>query len=376
MNKALTIDNRLRNALTLAYHPHLKPQQRIELARHYGQACGAVAHIGWSLSDEDSGRIQAWQEATELWLSGGSNRHVLTWGQPDYPERLSQLTDPPLILFAEGDLTCLQTPAIAMVGSRNASNAGLENAYNLSAWLSHRGWCIVSGLAAGIDGAAHRGALSVNGATVAVMGTGIDTIYPREHANMARQLVDQGGLLLSEYPPGTPPRPAFFPRRNRIIAGLCHGLVVVEAALKSGSLITAHQANQAGRVVMAVPGSIHSTHTKGCHLMIRKGAILVENGLQIEEDTLPSVESIRRTRLVQGVAPVQSQGQSDNLGLFEALVPMQQDILRVIGFDPTDLETIVQGTELTAEAVLAEITLLELEGWITPEAGQRWCRFR
>ena len=321
----------------------------------------------------DPARLQAITSATDQWLAGGQHRHCLTWDDPRYPARLKALPDAPMMLFAHGHLECLDTPAIGIVGSRNASQSGVGNAFELAVCLAKRGWCVVSGLALGIDGAAHRGALGSQGATIAVLGCGIDRIYPKSHETLAVQIVADGGLILSEYPPGVPPMPHLFPQRNRIIAGLSHGLVVVEAALKSGSLITAELAGQAGKVVMAMPGSIHSSHAKGCHAMIRSGAILVENALHIEEDCLPSLppeqlSKLRQTPRVKADNAIATPPPIDS--------PSQAGILESMGFDPLSLEALAGRTRMNVDTLLAELTFLELDGWVSALPGQKWQRLR
>ena len=307
----------------------------------------------------------------QAWLDGGPLRQLIDKNDPHYPARLKHLNNAPGFLFAHGHLDCLNAPSIGMVGSRNASANGLDNAHQWSAWLGSRGWCIVSGLASGIDTAAHQGALAGHGKTIAVMGAGIDVIYPRRNHKLAQTIIDQGGLLLSEYPPGVQPRPFFFPQRNRIIAGLCHGLVVVEAALQSGSLITAEFAAQQGRVVMAVPGSIHSSLAKGCHRMIRAGAILVDKAAEIESDCIPSLEPERKSWLKTAQTPciLPDQGiQPDDLS------STQQQILTAMGFETTHLDVLSQRTHLTAEKLLAELSMMELGGLVASEPGQQWSR--
>lgn len=378
---------RIRNALRLAYHPVLKPAQRMALATTFGsaQALAKAApsaleavlkgHVDAWLND-DLEQIDAWEQACFEWLEQ-PNRHLIAWGDANYPSRLKHLPDPPMVLFAHGNLNMLGLKTIAMVGSRSASKGGLQNAFNFSCWLAGRGWCIVSGLAAGIDGASHEGAASINGPTIAVMGAGIDTIYPREHEHLSQLIVGQGGLLLSEYPPGTTPRKEFFPRRNRIIAALSHGLVVVEAALRSGSLITARQASELGRVVMAVPGSIHSTHAHGCHEMIRKGATLVNNAVQIEQDALPLVEPERLNQKdVESIVVIDEFATNARADEIKKLPKAYVAILDGIGSDPTSVETLSTHTHLDTSDLLAALTELEFDGWVIAEPGQKWSRLR
>lgn len=209
------------------------------------------------------------------WLEK-ENNHLITLAEAHYPQALLEIPDPPPVIYAKGDLSCLSMPAVAMVGSRNASVQGEKNAEEFAYALSEQGFCIISGMALGIDGAAHRGALkNKQGKTIAVVGTGLDIVYPAQHRELAHQIVGQG-LAISEFPIGTPSRPENFPRRNRIISGLSLGCLVVEANTRSGSMMTAKLAAEQGREVFAIPGSIHSPVSKGCHELIKQGAKLVD----------------------------------------------------------------------------------------------------
>lgn len=218
-------------------------------------------------------------QKTLAWAATDGHQ-ILTRADPDYPSLLAHIHDPPVVLFLKGDRRWLARPMLAMVGSRNATLHGSDTASELALHLSQAGWTIVSGLALGIDLAAHRGALQGPGSTLAVLGCGIDRVYPRRHQALAGHIAQQGALL-SELPPGTPPAAAFFPRRNRLIAGLAQGVIVVEAALQSGSLITARLAAECGREVFAVPGPIRSGVSRGCHQLLREGATLVETAADV-----------------------------------------------------------------------------------------------
>lgn len=214
-------------------------------------------------------------KATLAWLDQESN-HIITLADRHYPTTLLEIPDPPPIFYAKGNLDCLQRPCIAIVGSRNASPQGEKNSEDFSQALAQHNYCIVSGMALGIDGAAHRGALKVKGKTIAVVGTGLDIVYPAHHRDLAHRIVEQG-LIISEFGLGTPSHAQNFPRRNRIISGLSQGCLVVEANTQSGSLITARFATEQGREVFAIPGSIHSPLSKGCHDLIKQGAKLVDS---------------------------------------------------------------------------------------------------
>jgi DNA processing protein len=290
-------------------------------------------------------------EAALAWAAEAGN-HLVTLGDPDYPRALLESDDPPTLLYAKGHLDLLNRPAFAIVGSRSATPQGEANAEAFAAALAGVGLTIVSGLALGIDAAAHRGALKEGGATIAVVGTGADRIYPSRNEALAREIADRG-LVISEFPLGTPARAANFPRRNRVIAGLGVGCLVVEAAQRSGSLITARQAAEAGREVFAIPGSIHSPQTKGCHKLIRQGAKLVESAQDILEElrwsTTPREGSER--------APADTEGES---------------LLATLGHDPVDLDTLATRTGLTAERLLAMLLPLELEGRVAQLPGGRY----
>jgi DNA processing protein len=293
--------------------------------------------------------------ATEAWLagaSGGPRRAIWTLGDPAYPALLLQTADPPLALLAEGDPALLARPLVAIVGSRNASAQGLDNARAFGQALSEAGFGIVSGLAAGIDGAAHEGGLAGAGGTLAVVGTGPDIDYPRRHAHLAAWL-RQEGLLLSEYLPGTPPLPSNFPPRNRVIAGLARGTLVVEAALASGSLITARLAAEAGREVFAIPGSIHSPLSRGCHALIRQGAKLVETAADVLEE-LSAASPPAQPRL--DFEPAPSPADDDPL-------------LAALGHEPATLDALSARTGWSAAALNVRLLELELDGRVARLPG-------
>lgn len=300
--------------------------------------------------------LDALVETTWRWLhdalaDGAAAHDVLTLGDPRYPPALLHSADPPLLLYASGQLDLLGRPALAVVGSRSPTPQGVENARAFSSHLSQSGLCIVSGLAMGIDGAAHEGGLAGGGSTIAVVGTGLDTIYPRRHAALGRRIAEQG-LLLSEYPLGTPPLAVNFPSRNRIIAGLAGGTLVVEAALQSGSLITARLALESDREVFAIPGSIHSPQSRGCHALIKQGAKLVETAQDVlEELHLP----LPATADSSDEAPA-------------------NPLLDALGHEPTSLEALVDRTGWSAAELNVRLLDLELEGRVARLPGQRFQR--
>ena len=286
--------------------------------------------------------------ATQAWLAAAPARHVITLGDAAYPAALLESPDPPLLLYAQGRLEVLAQPAIAVVGSRNPSAQGADNARAFAAHLSRAGLVVVSGLALGIDGAAHEGALAARGATLAVMGTGPDRIYPARHRDLAHRIVAEG-LLLTEFDVGMPPLGENFPRRNRIIAGLARGTLVVEAALPSGSLSTARAALEAGREVFAIPGSIHSPQSRGCHALIKQGAKLVESA----EDILGELNWTAPTRVA---APPMQHGAADPL-------------LAALGHDPVTLDALAARTGDSAARLSAHLLELELDGRVARLPG-------
>jgi DNA processing protein len=301
-------------------------------------------------------------DATLTWAATQSNAHLLTLHDPQYPRLLRHIPDPPPVLFVLGDVTCLQQTQIAIVGSRHPSPAGEENAFAFAAELASAGIVITSGMALGIDAAAHRGALSVNGFTLAVAGTGLDRIYPAQHHALAHQISTQGALI-SEFPLGTQPSAGNFPRRNRLISGMSHGVLVVEAATQSGSLITAHHAIEQGREVFALPGSIHNTHAKGCHELIRQGAKLVESVAHILEELPPTFAE-------------NSTAYAMPAGHNEALTESPQEAALLAAMDdaPASVERIIQRSGLTADAVCSILLLLELQGKVQMTTAGQYCR--
>ncbi len=270
------------------------------------------------------------------------------------PQALLTAADPPVLLYVKGNVALLNRPAFAIVGSRNATKQGEMNATAFAGALAGAGLTIVSGLAAGIDAAAHRGALPEAAATIAVIGTGCDRIYPASNAALAREIAARG-VVLSEFPVGTPPLAANFPRRNRLIAGMARGCLVVEAARQSGSLITARLSAEAGREVFAIPGSIHSPQSKGCHALIKQGAKLVETAQDI-------LEELRWQAVTNpaGLPPVQ-EAETD-------------PVLIALGRDPCALDDLIERTGLAADALLARLLPLELDGRVAPLPGGRFQR--
>ena len=338
-------------------------------------------------------------ETTQVWLRH-ADRHIVTLADPTYPPALLTLPDPPLLLYVRGHLPALQRAALAIVGARSATADGLDNARAFARTLAGSGWCVVSGLAQGIDAAAHGGAIEAGpqaAGTIAVMGTGVDLVYPARHRKLADAIAAHGALI-SELPLGSGPRKHHFPRRNRLIAGLSQGVLVVEAAVQSGSLITARLAADAGREVFAIPGSIHSPLARGCHVLIRQGAKLVETAEDIlEELRAPDLfgradrlVDARRTRIVE----IGTDAQTDNVegeaedgdrhAVRSAKAPIDarsatrtdraDPLLAALGFDPVSIETLAARTGLDAASLSAQLITLELAGDVHALPGDRYQR--
>lgn len=298
---------------------------------------------------------------TLAWMAQGDSasqhRRVLTLADASYPPALLQIADPPLMLYVAG-LSCGEWPsAIAIVGSRNPTAQGSLNARQFARSFADAGFTVVSGLALGVDGAAHQGALEAGSAgrlaTIAVVGTGLDRVYPRQHHALAHQIA-QHGLLVSEHPLGTPPLAENFPRRNRLIAALSHGTLVVEAALQSGSLITARQAVEQGKEVFAIPGSIHSAQSRGCHALLKQGAKLVETAQDVLEELghLASPAPLETAAGAEGPQPLR-----------------EDDVVRALGFDPVSLDALVSRTGIAPARLQARLLELELDGQLARLPG-------
>lgn len=312
-----------------------------------------------ALTSPDWGQV----EQDLAWLKLTDN-HVLTLRHAHYPVLLREINDPPPVLFVHGDPACLAHYQLAMVGSRNPSVDGKANAFDFARHLAGQGLAITSGLALGIDAASHEGALSAGGTTIAVAGTGLDRVYPARHRHLAHQIAEHGALV-SEFPPGTPPLAENFPRRNRIISGISLGTVVVEAALRSGSLITARLAGDQGREVFALPGSIHNPLARGCHKLIREGAKLVETAADIIEELGALVEIQQQT---QGNNTI---GQGANAADLDA---EYRCLLDNLGYEPTPVDAVIERSGLTPDAVSSMLLILELQGHVVPAPGGRYSR--
>lgn len=277
-----------------------------------------------------------------------------------YPAQLKQISRAPPILYVRGSIEQLHMPQIAIVGSRKMTRVGQQNALGWSRFLANSGFTVTSGLARGVDGTAHQGALQAsNGGTIAVMATGIDKIYPQQHQFLAEQIVDSGGCLVTEFEPGTEPFPQHFPQRNRIISGLSLGVLVIEAAVKSGSLITARTALEQNREVFAISGSIHNPQSKGCHSLIKQGATLVEEAADIVVELASGLD-----RLKESLTP--ENPESKPVSGFDA---DQQELLELIGFDPVDLDSLSRLSQWPAARLAQALVSLELCSAIDNDNG-------
>lgn len=357
----------LRAWLRLIRCPGLGAQAMFALVDRYGGAAAALGagYSGWQAAGLSRANwngldaLDAEQIDRDVAWCSAERRGLIPWTDPRYPQRLREIAAAPPALFYRGDLDLLGLPQLAMVGSRTATPQGLETAEEFAAELSRRGLVITSGLALGVDAAAHRGALAARGATIAVCATGLDRVYPARHKALAEQ-IERDGLLVSEFAPGTAPRPENFPRRNRLISGLSLGVLVVEAARESGSLITARLAAEQGREVFAIPGSIHNLMARGCHQLIRQGAKLVET----VDDVLEEIGS----QIGAWTRAVASDDQARR-----APHP-HQAVLDALGDEPQAVDALVERLGFSVEQLSATLIELELEGLLASAPGGRVMR--
>ena len=348
----------------------------LEALKHCGSAEALVAQAPRLLKDREFGadaraKLEAPDKAKidrwRAWLAG-ENRALITFGSREYPKRLAEVADAPLALWVEGrQHELLAQPQLAMVGSRSPTADGRDTAEQFARYLAERGLTITSGLATGIDGASHRGAVDALGGTIAVLGGGLDEIFPREHTRLAADIARRG-LLVSEYAPGVEPQKLFFPQRNRIIAGLSLGTLVVEATRRSGSLITAKFALDFGREVFAIPGSIHNPLARGCHYLIRQGAKLVEEAADVLIELRPQLEA----EGIDLVSATTDAKPPDSAPLTRD--PSYENLLNALGFSPTPIAEISTRTGLTTAEVSSMLLLLELEGLVEALPGGRYSR--
>ena len=321
-------------------------------ARFKPETLAALAQPDWKGIERD------------LTWANAPNQHIVMFDDERYPSLLKNIASAPLALFVRGSVDALHSPQVAMVGSRNPSPGGRQAALDLACELAARGLTITSGLALGIDAASHQGALNAGGCTIAVGATGPDQVYPRRHQALAEAIVAGGGALVTEFPTGVPPAREHFPRRNRVVSGMAYGTVVVEAALKSGSLITAHYAVEQGREVFAVPGSIYNVNAAGCHALIKQGAKLVERADDIVEELGFCTETAWN-----------SGGQAAQKSLKDGGLCQEQDrVLNVIGYEPTSVDTVIERTGMTAEQVTSIMMELEIEGRVASMSSGMYVR--
>jgi DNA processing protein len=313
-------------------------------------------------------------EGDHRWLEH-EHHHLVLAQSAVYPTLLLEIPDAPIGLFVRGDPGTLSMPQLAVVGARNPSPSGLETAYAFAEHLAACGLTITSGLAHGIDAASHRGALHSSGSTIAVCGTGLDVSYPASHGDLAEQIALRGALV-SEFPRGTPALKANFPRRNRVISGLTLGTLVVEAAVRSGSLITARLAAEQGREVFAIPGSIHNPLARGCHKLIKQGAKLVETADDIFEELRPLVGVMHPPKPAHAAAPPAParRSLSASMASGELLDKGYEILLDALGFEPTGVDLLVVRTGLRADEVASMLLILELEGHVSAHPGGLYVR--
>lgn len=364
-------DPELKSWLLLLRTEHVGAATLHKLVAEYGSASAALSAgaAGWralGLNERQrqglAQRDEAGAEADLAWQAAEPGRHILTSADPRYPERLRAADPLPPVLFCQGDLSLLHLPQLAIVGARSATAQGLENARAFAADLGRRGLVITSGLALGVDSAAHEGALDAGALTLAVCATGPDRVYPARHKALAHRICEHG-LLLSEFPTGVQALPDNFPRRNRIISALSLGVLVVEAARDSGSLITARYAMEQGREVFAIPGSVHNPLARGCHALIRQGAKLTETADDILEEIGPQVGAALRAGLPSAPAAVAPQ-----------LSEPQHRLLQALGDHPLSVDALVERSRLPAGQASALLLELELLGLAAPAPGGGYMR--
>jgi DNA processing protein len=371
---------RLTHWLTLAHAAGIGPKTLSGLLSRFGDAEAVCTASGETLRAAGlaPGSVMAVKRPDPLLLEraltwvDNEGAYLLTLDDARYPPLLKAIDAPPPLLFVRGRPTLLAEPQIAIVGSRNPTPGGLETTRDFAGWLAGLGIVVTSGLAAGIDGAAHQGALET-GHTIAVLGTGPDRVYPAAHRELARRIAKHGALV-SEFLPGTGPHASHFPRRNRLISGLSLGTLVTEAAPNSGSLITARHAVEQGREVFAIPGSIHNPLARGCHVLIRQGAKLVDSAEQILEELAPQLAQFAVT--VGAVEHDMGLGSTSSGVAADAdgLEPEYRDLLALMGHDPVAPDELIARSGLPAQSVSSMLLLLELQGYVSSQPGGRYSR--
>ena len=330
-------------------------------------ACGIAKPALEGLAEQPDERAM---DADLLWASQPGN-HIIPFISERYPSRLRSINDAPLLLYVRGDPDVLQTPQLAMVGSRNPTKSGASTAGQFAKHIAASGITITSGLALGIDAASHEGALSANGLTIAVAATGMDRIYPSRHRELAERVVEEGAIV-SEFPVGTTARSAYFPRRNRIISGLSIGTLVVEAAVRSGSLTTARHAVEQGREVFAIPGSIHNPMARGCHQLIKQGAKLIELAEEILEELAPQLVESRQFMLK--IPPQKDNQKPHQNPIVETLDDSYQTLLACIDYEPQAIDILIENSGFQAAEVSSMLLMLELNGQVIRTDGGQYSK--
>ncbi|RYY73795.1 MAG: DNA-protecting protein DprA [Gammaproteobacteria bacterium] len=372
------MQNNLYHALVLHRLPHIGAATYSRLVELFGSPEAALSQpllkLEKLINVETASAVRDFQAHQENsvagqraladleWLSAQSNVHLIVISDSNYPDLLRQIAKAPPLLFVRGDIHLLSLPQIAVVGSRNPSSGGSENSHRFAEFLASNGFTITSGLALGVDAAAHQGALAAKGKTIAVMGTGLDLIYPSRHKLLAQQIIENGGALVSELPLCSSPNAANFPQRNRIISGLSYGVLVVEAAIQSGSLITAKTALLQNREVYAIPGSIHNPLARGCHQLIRQGATLVETGQDIV-DQLHGILGYEREKLTKLLRKAEKKAELDHKSL-DDLTAAEQLLIHAMGYDPVNIDDLVERTDIPVGSVAAQLIGLEIKGYV------------
>lgn len=357
----------LRAWLILLRAPLLGAAALRELIERHGSAAAAIARRDAKIPEAARAAITTPDEAAierDLRWLGAAENHFIPFDSEDFPSLLREAQNPPAALFVAGDPACLWSPQIAVVGARSSSGAGLANARVFARDFVMAGNVVTSGLAEGVDGAAHDAALKAGGKTIAVLGTGPDLVYPRQHKELALRIIANGALV-SEFPPGTPGKPEHFPSRNRIIAALSLGTLVIEAGLKSGSLITARLAAEQGREVFALPGSIHNPLARGCHQLIRDGARLVETADEVLQE-LRGVGALLAEGLRQRIAPKSAAAGGGEV----ARDPEYARLVGALDDVPCAIDELSARTGLPAAALSSMLLVLELEGVVSAENGR------
>ena len=353
--------------LALKLVPRLAIHKKIKLVASLGikglfDNQNSLSNLALSAKQISAIASPDWQKISQIIKNSElCQSDIVTFDDPRYPTLLKEIYDPPLVLFTKGNAELLTKNQIAIVGSRNASINGKETALVIAKQLAQQNIVITSGLALGIDAAAHHGALQEQGETIAVVATGLDSVYPTRHKPLVKDILTNGGLVLSEFTPGTPPKAGHFPKRNRIISGLSKGTLVVEAAMKSGSLITARSAIEQNRDVFAVPGSINNPQTKGCHWLIKQGAKLVEEAADIiEELDLPLNNGLNLSVEMTNIGQME-ESFIDDLN--------SDPLLASVGYEITPVDVVVSRSKLATDVVLTRLTMLELKGLVSAVPG-------